>query len=70
MSEKTNALLEEIKQLTVLELSELVHALEEEFGVSAAAMAAPAAGNGAAAAAHQGRHKGLPCGHAGHHAHS
>ncbi len=46
MSEKTNALLEEIKQLTVLELSELVHALEEEFGVSAAAMAAPAAAAG------------------------
>ena len=43
MSEKTNALLEQIKELTVLELSELVHALEEEFGVSAAAMAAPAA---------------------------
>ena len=43
MSEKTTALLEEIKGLTVLELSELVHALEEEFGVSAAAMAAPAA---------------------------
>ena len=43
MSEKTNALLEEIKQLSVLELSELVHALEEAFGVSAAAMAAPAA---------------------------
>ena len=43
MSDKTNALLEQIKELTVLELSELVHALEEEFGVSAAAMAAPAA---------------------------
>lgn len=43
MSEKTTALLEEIKTLTVLELSELVHGLEEEFGVSAAAMAAPAA---------------------------
>ena len=43
MSEKTTALLEEIKGLTVLELSELVHALEDEFGVSAAAMAAPAA---------------------------
>ena len=43
MSEKITALLEEIKGLTVLELSELVHALEEEFGVSAAAMAAPAA---------------------------
>ncbi len=36
-------MIEEIKGLTVLELSELVHALEEEFGVSAAAMAAPAA---------------------------
>ena len=42
-SEKITALIEEIKGLTVLELSELVHALEEEFGVSAAAMAAPAA---------------------------
>jgi len=49
-SEKINALIEEVKALTVLELSELVHALEEEFGVSAAAMAAPAAGAGAAAA--------------------
>ena len=47
-SEKINALIEEVKGLTVLELSELVHALEEEFGVSAAAMAAPA---GAAAPA-------------------
>lgn len=43
MSEKVTAMIEEIKVLTVLELSELVHALEEEFGVSAAAMAAPAA---------------------------
>ena len=42
-SEKITAMIEEIKGLTVLELSELVHALEEEFGVSAAAMAAPAA---------------------------
>ena len=50
MSEKITALLEEIKGLTVLELSELVHALEEEFGVSAAAMAAPAAGAAAPAA--------------------
>ena len=41
-SEKISALIEEVKGLTVLELSELVHALEEEFGVSAAAMAAPA----------------------------
>jgi len=43
MSEKVTAMIEEIKALTVLELSKLVHALEEEFGVSAAAMAAPAA---------------------------
>ena len=43
-------MIEEIKALTVLELSELVHALEEEFGVSAAAMAAPAAGAAAPAA--------------------
>ncbi len=44
MSEKITALIEEIKGLSVLELSELVHALEETFGVSAAAAAAPAAG--------------------------
>ena len=50
MSEKVTAMIEEIKGLTVLELSELVHALEEEFGVSAAAMAAPAAGGAAPAA--------------------
>jgi len=50
-SEKIAALIEEVKALTVLELSELVHALEEEFGVSAAAMAAPAAGGAAPAAA-------------------
>ena len=50
-SEKITALIEEVKGLTVLELSELVHALEDEFGVSAAAMAAPAAGGGAAEAA-------------------
>ena len=48
-SEKIIAMIEEVKALTVLELSELVHALEEEFGVSAAAMAAPAAGAAAAA---------------------
>ena len=42
-SEKVTAMIEEIKNLTVLELSELVHALEETFGVSAAAAAAPAA---------------------------
>ena len=49
-SEKVVAMIEEVKALTVLELSELVHALEEEFGVSAAAMAAPAAGAAAPAA--------------------
>jgi len=50
-SEKITALIEEIKALTVIELSDLVHALEEVFGVSAAAMAAPAAGGAAPAAA-------------------
>ena len=49
-SEKVVAMIEEVKALTVLELSELVHALEEEFGVSAAAMAAPAASAAAPAA--------------------
>jgi len=45
-------MIEEVKSMTVLELSELVHALETEFGVSAAAaaVAAPAAGEAAAAA--------------------
>ena len=51
-SEKITALVEEVKGLTVLELSELVHTLEEVFGVSAAAaaVAAPAAGAAAEAA--------------------
>lgn len=53
-SEKVTAMIEEIKALTVLELNDLVHALEEEFGVSAAApvavAAAPAAGGAAPAA--------------------
>lgn len=49
-SEKVTAMIEEVKNLTVLELADLVHALEEEFGVSAAAMAAPAAAAGAAVA--------------------
>ena len=51
-SEKVTNLIEEVKNLTVLELSELVKALEEEFGVSAAApvavAAAPVAGGAAA----------------------
>ena len=53
MSEKVLKLIEDVKSLTVLELSELVKALEEEFGVSAAApvavAAAPAAGAAPAA---------------------
>jgi len=52
-SEKVTALIEEIKNLSVLELSELVHALEETIGVSAAAVAAPAAGGAAAPAAEE-----------------
>ena len=50
-SEKITALIEEVKALTVLELSELVKALEEEFGVSAAAPVAVAAAPAAAEAA-------------------
>ena len=44
-------LIEDVKAMTVLELNELVKALEEEFGVSAAVAAAPAAGGAAAEAA-------------------
>ena len=50
-SEKVLNLIEEVKSLTVLELSELVKALEEEFGVSAAAPVAVAAAPVAGAAA-------------------
>ena len=50
-SEKITALVEEVKGLTVLELSELVHTLEEVFGVSAAAAAVAAPAAGAAAEA-------------------
>ncbi len=52
-SEKVTAIVEELKGLTVLELAELVHAVEDEFGVSAAAavaVAAPADAGAAAAA--------------------
>ncbi len=51
-TEKVAALVEEVKTLTVLELADLVHALEETFGVTAAAaaVAAPAAGGAAEAA--------------------
>ena len=53
-SEKILAMIEEVKALSVLELNELVKALEEEFGVSAAAVAAaPAAGAAGAAAAEE-----------------
>ena len=48
MSEKVEKLIEDVKGLTVLELSELVSALEDEFGVSAAAPVAVAAAPGAA----------------------
>ncbi len=57
MSEKVQQLIEQVKELTVLELSEVVKALEEEFGVSAAApaavVAAPVAGGAAPAAAEE-----------------
>ena len=52
-SDKITAIIEELKGLTVLELADLVHAVEDEFGVSAAAavaVAGPAAGGEAAAA--------------------
>ena len=52
-SEKVTKLIEDVKGLTVLELSELVKALEEEFGVSAAAPVAVAAAPGAAAPAEE-----------------
>ena len=50
-SEKITAIIDTVKTLTVLELSELVHAIEEEFGVSAAAAVAVAAPTEAAAEA-------------------
>lgn len=50
MSEKVTKMIEDVKALTVLELAELVKALEEEFGVSAAAPVAAAAGPAAGAA--------------------
>ena len=48
MSEKTDKMLEEIDSLTVVELAELVKGIEEKYGVTAAAVAAPAAGAGEA----------------------
>ncbi len=53
MSEKITAMIEEIKALSVLELSELVKAIEEEFGVSAAAPVAVVGGAAPAAAAEE-----------------
>ena len=50
-SEKTMKFIEDIKALTVLELAELVDAIQEEFGVTAAVAAAPVAGGAAAGAA-------------------
>lgn len=53
-TEKTTQILDEIKTLTILELADLVKALEEEFGVSAAPVAAaPVAGGAAAPAAEE-----------------
>ena len=46
-------MIEEIKKMTVVELADLVKAIEEEFGVSAVAAAAPAAGGAAAGAAEE-----------------
>ena len=48
---KKEEMIEEIKKMTVVELADLVKAIEEEFGVSAVAAAAPAAGGAAGAAA-------------------
>ena len=53
MSEKIAALIEEVRGLTVVELAELVHALEDTFGVSAAAAAVAAPAAGAAEAAEE-----------------
>ena len=50
-SEKITKFIDDIKALSVLELAELVDAIQEEFGVTAAVAAAPAAGAGAAAEA-------------------
>ena len=52
-SEAVLKLVEDVKALTVLELNDLVKALEEEFGVSAAAMAVAAPAGGAAPAAEE-----------------
>ena len=59
-SEKVTAMIEEIKAMSVLELSELVHEIEDVFGVSAAAAVAAAPVAGAAAAA-EAKVEGVPC---------
>lgn len=52
--DKVSAIIDELKKLTVVELSDLVHAVEEEFGVSAAAaVAAPVAGGAGGDAAEE-----------------
>jgi large subunit ribosomal protein L7/L12 len=55
MSDKLNGIIDSVKGLSVMELNDLVHALEKEFGVSAAAVAvaAPGGGGGAPAAAEE-----------------
>ncbi len=53
MSEKFEKIISEIEKLSVLELADLVKALEEKFGVSAAAMAVAGPGNGGSAAAEE-----------------
>ena len=53
MSEKITKFIDEVKELTVLELADLVKALEEEFGVSAAAGAVVVAAGGAAESAEE-----------------
>ena len=53
MSEKIEKMLEEIDSLTVIELSELVKGIEEKYGVSAVAAAAPAAGGAVAGSAEE-----------------
>src|SRR4051812_42504686 len=55
MSEKLTGIIDSVKGLSVMELNDLVHALEKEFGVSAAAVAvaAPGGGGGAPAAAEE-----------------
>ena len=69
MSEKITKMIDEIKELTVLALNELVKAIEEEFGVSAAAPVAVVAGGAAAGGeVHRGHGAGQQGGdrHAGH----